>query len=184
VKKLYRNMVVDCKGHRYWPATVRAVNTKWCCYGDKHVSDIKENYYGFVNIRSEFVEDMRNFAMGILNNTNSVKIDLSEYVVDTNQVNEIEDLVLQYLKIGQTFGKEFAKIIGSNAFEKGFKKNPGFCYQYERLTDMLQYTQAAFFKGEQIRINSPAAGYVIKCLQAALEKCVIEFINAKCIEVY
>ena len=184
VKKLYRNMVVDCKGRRYWPATVRAVNTKWRCYGDKHVSDIKENYYGFVNIRSEFVEDMRNFAMGILNNTNSVKIDLSEYVVDTNQVNEIEDLVLQYLKIGQTFGKEFAKIIGSNAFEKGFKKNPGFCYQYERLTDMLQYTQEAFFKGEQIRIDSPEAGYVIECLQAALEKCVTEFINAKCIEVY
>ncbi len=184
VKKLYRNMVVDCKGHKYWASSVRAVNTKWCTYGTKHDSDIKENDYGFVNIHSEFVVDMRNFAMGVLNNTRSVIIDLSEYVVDADQVKEVEGLVLQYLKEGQALGKEFAKIVGSESFEKGFKKNPGFCYQYERLTDMIQYTQDTFFKGESIRIDSPEATFVVACLQKALETCVTDFINAKCIEVY
>lgn len=184
VKKLYRNMVVDCKGHKYWAPSVRAVCTKWRFYGIKHDSDIKENEYGFINIHSVFVEDMRNFAMGVLNNTKSVTIDLSKYVVETDKVKEVEELVLQYLKEGQNFGKEFAKIIGAESFEKGFKRNPGFCYQYERLTDMLQHTQENFFKGETIKIASPEADLVVECLQRALDKCITDFINAKCIEVY
>lgn len=184
VKKLYRNMVVDCKGHKYWASSVRAVNTKWCTYGTKHDSDIKENDNGFMNIHSEFVMDMRNFAMGVLNNTASVSINISEYVVDMDQIKEVKGLILQYLKEGQAFGKEFAKIVGSESFEKGFKKNPGFCYQYERLTDMIQYTQDTFFKGESITINSKEATLVVACLQKALETCITDFINAKCIEVY
>ncbi|MDD6345902.1 MAG: hypothetical protein PUA51_06780 [Oscillospiraceae bacterium] len=184
VKKLYRNMVVDCKGHKYWASSVRAVNTKWCAYGISHSSDIKENEYGFLNINSTFVEDMRNFAMGILNTTKSIKIELSGYVVEDDKVKEVEGLVLQYLKDGQNFGKEFAKIIGVESFENGFKRNTGFCYQYERLTDMIQYTQDNFFKGESIRIGNPEATLVIECLQRALNKCVTDFINAKCVEVY
>lgn len=184
VKKLYRNMVVDCKGHKYWAPSVRAVNTKWCSYGISHYSDIKENEHGFMNIHSTFVEDMRNFAMGVLNTTRSVNINLAGYVVEADKVKEVEGLVLQYLKDGQNFGKEFAKIIGAESFEKGFKHNTGFCYQYERLTDMIQHTQDNYFKGESIRIDSPDAELVAECLQKALEKCVTDFINAKCIEVY
>ncbi len=184
VKKLYRNMVVDCKGHKYWAPSVRAVNTKWCSYGISHYSDIKENEHGFMNIHSTFVEDMRNFAMGVLNTTKSVNINLVGYVVEEDKVKEVEGLVLQYLKDGQNFGKEFAKIIGAESFEKGFKHNTGFCYQYERLTDMIQHTQDNYFKGESIKIDSPDAELVVACLQRALEKCVTDFINAKCIEVY
>ena len=184
IKKLYRNMVVDCKGHKYWAPSVRAVNTKWCSYGMKHESDIKENEYGFMNIHTDFVMDMRNFAMGVLNNTKSVTIDLSSYVVEVDKVMEVEGLLLQYLRDGQNFGKEFAKIVGSESFEKGFKKNIGFCYQYQRLTDMIQHTQDNFFKGESIKIDSPEATLVVECLQRALDKCVTDFINAKCIEVY
>lgn len=184
VKKLYRNMVVDCKGHKYWASSVRAVNTKWCSYGTKHDSDIKENDNGFMNIHSDFVMDMRNFAMSILNNTNSITINLSNYVVEADKVKEVESLVLQYLKTGQNFGKEFAKIVGRESFEKGFKRNPRFCYQYERLTDMIQYTQDNFFKGELIKIDNPEAALVVEFLQKALDECVTNFINAKCIEVY
>ena len=184
IKKLYRNMVVDCKSHKYWAPSVRAVNTKWCSYGMKHESDIKENEYGFMNIHTDFVMDMRNFAMGVLNNTKSVTIDLSSYVVEVDKVMEVEGLLLQYLRDGQNFGKEFAKIVGSESFEKGFKKNIGFCYQYQRLTDMIQHTQDNFFKGESIKIDSPEATLVVECLQRALDKCVTDFINAKCIEVY
>lgn len=184
IKKLYRNMVVDCKGHKYWAPSVRAVNTKWCSYGMKHKSDIKENEYGFMNIHTDFVMDMRNFAMGVLNNTKSVTIDLSSYVVEVDKVMEVEGLLLQYLRDGQNFGKEFAKTVGSESFEKGFKKNIGFCYQYQRLTDMIQHTQDNFFKGESIKIDSPEATLVVECLQRALDKCVTDFINEKCIEVY
>lgn len=184
VKKLYRNMVVDCKGHKYWAPSVRAVNTKWITLGIKHDSDIKENEYGYMNIHSNFVEDMRNFAMGVLNNTKSVSINLSDYIVEEDKVGEVEGLVIQYLKEGQNFGKEFAKLIGEKSFEKGFKHNPRFCYQYERLADMLQHTQENYFKGETILISSPEANLVVECLQMALDKCITNFINAKCIEVY
>ena len=184
VKGLYRNMVVDCKGGKYWAASVRAVRDKWVYYALNHDSDIAENSYGFKNIHSNFVIDMRNFAMNFLNNTSFVHLDIDNYIVGDADKESVKDDLLSYLKEGQAFGKKFAKMIGSNSFENGFKKQAGFCYQYERLTDMLQYTQDIFFKSERVDNSDDSYLSVFKVLQEALRASVSDYIDAKCVEVY
>lgn len=183
IRNLYRNMVVDCKGHKYWASSVRAVNRKWCTEGMNHDSDIAENEYGFMNIHSNFVVDMRNLAMNILNNTNCISIEIEDYVISEEAKIDIRSKIIQYLKDGQAFGKEFAKIVGNESFEKGFKSNPNFCYQYQRLTDMLQHTQDHYFTAEKVMLSDNSIA-LVACLQMALHKCVKDFLNAKCIEVY
>lgn len=179
-KQLYRNLVVDCKGHKYWAPSVRAVDSKWRFAGEKHDSDIKENPYGYMNIHSEFVVSMRNFAMNILNNTACVNIKIDSYLVKSDEVEDMKSQLMQYLKNGQNFGREFAKLVGQSSYEKGFKSNNNFCYQYQRLTDMFQYTQDNYFTGEKVSVS----GLMVNCLEAALRKCVKDFMDAKCIEVY
>lgn len=58
VKFLYRNMVVDCKGNKYWASSVRAVWRKWKMEGMNHDSDIAENNYSFMNIHTSFVRNL------------------------------------------------------------------------------------------------------------------------------
>lgn len=184
VKGLYRNMVVDCKGHKYWASSVRAVRDKWINYALNHDSDIAENNYGFMNIHSNFVIDMRNFAMNILNNTSYIQLDIDDYILGESNQKTVKEDMLNYLKEGQAFGKKFAKIIGTVSFENGFKKHDGFCYQYERLTDMLQYTQDTFFKAEKIDISDAGFAPIFNMLQEALRESVSEYVDARCIEVY
>lgn len=179
-KQLYRNLVVDCKGHKYWASSVRAVDSKWRFAGEKHDSDIKENPYGYMNIHSDFVVAMRNFAMNILNNTNCVNISIDSYVVNEDDIPEMRSQLVQYLKNGQNFGREFAKLVGQASYDNGFKCNNNFCYQYQRLTDMFQYTQDNYFKGEKVCFS----GLIVECMEASLRKCVKDFMDAKCIEVY
>lgn len=183
IRNLYRNMVVDCKGHKYWASSVRAVKRKWCTEGMNHDSDIAENEFGFMNIHSRFVMDMRNLAMNILNNTDCVSINVEEYVISEDAKKDIKAKIVQYLKEGQAFGKEFAKIVGEESFEKGFKHNPNFCYQYQRLNDMIQHTQDVYFKSERVMLSGEETELVL-CLQDALNRCVQKFMDAKCIEVY
>ena len=128
---------MDCKGHKYWASSVRAVDSKWRFAGEKHDSDIKENPYGYMNIHSDFVVAMRNFAMNILNNTNCVNISINPYVVNEDDIAEMRSQLVQYLKNGQNFGREFAKLVGQASFDNGFKSNNNFCYQYQRLTDII-----------------------------------------------
>lgn len=183
IRKLYRNMVVDCKGHKYWASSVRAVNRKWCTEGMNHDSDIAENEYGFMNIHSNFVIDMRNLAMNILNNTDCVCIAVEDYVISEDAKKDIREKIIQYLKDGQAFGKEFAKIVGNESFDKGFKNNPNFCYQYQRLTDMIQHTQDHYFIAEKVTLSEDSVAFITG-LRMALHKCIKDFMDAKCIEVY
>lgn len=184
VKSLYRNMVVDCKGHKYWASSVRAVCRKWMMEGMNHDSDIAENEYGFMNIHSNFVIDMRNLAMGILKNPKTLELNVDEYIVGDSDKEQVKGDIIRYLTDGQAFGKEFAKLIGEKSYEDGFKKNTTFCYQYERLTDMLQYTQDNFFQTEKIILQDEESHMLLDNMREALHKCIENYVNAKCIEVY
>lgn len=177
--QLYRNLVVDCKGKKYWAASVRAATTKWRFNGDEHQSNIKENSYGYQNLRTNFVILMRNFAMNILNNTDRVKICIKSYVVNEDNFADMKSQLDEYLKNGQNFGREFAKLVGEESYKNGFEQN-NLYYQYQRLTAMLQYTQDNYFTGEYVKLS----GLIVECLQTSLKKCVKNFVDAKCIEVY
>lgn len=183
-KSLYRNMVVDCKGHKYWASSVRAVCRKWKMEGMNHDLDIAENNYGFMNIHTSFVIDMRNLAMGVLKDSKAVELNIDDYIVGDADKDQVRQDVMWYLTDGQAFGKEVAKIIGKRSYEDGFKKNTSFCYQYQRLNDMLQYTQDHFFQAEKIVLQGEESELLLENMREALHRCVENYVNAKCVKIY
>lgn len=128
--------------------------------------------------------DMRNLAMGVLKNSKAVELNLDDYVVGDTDKEQVRQDIMRYLTDGQAFGKEFAKLIGEKSFEDGFKKNTGFCYQYQRLTDMLQYTQDHFFRSEKIVLQGEESEMLLENMREALRRCIESYVNAKCVEVY
>ncbi len=176
VRELYRNMVVDCKGLRLYASTVRACVNKWVYSGTEHKSDVAENSYGFKNIRTAFVQNMRNLGDPIMRN---IEID-SDNVLERERREAFAEELRRYLK--NDLGREIAKAVGDEAYNKGFTGAYGL-YQYEYFNNMITYTQNHFFRGEQI-VFGDSTQELNSRIEAALNKCVRNFIDQRCIEVY
>lgn len=176
VRELYRNMVVDCKGLRLFASTVRASVRKWVNSGAEHKSDVAENAYGFRNIRTAFVQNMRNLGDPILR---SVDIN-AKNVIESNSRDQFTEELQRYLK--NNLGREIAKAVGDEAYQKGFT-GPYGLYQYEYFNNMITYTQNHFFRGEQI-VFGDSTKELMDRIEFALSKCVKNFIDQRCIEVY
>ena len=177
VSALYDNMVVECKGLKLYASTVRACNRKWMGSGTVHQSDVAANENGFKNITTSFVQEIRNYAMLYVS---KMDIDVTPYI--SNQ-DEAEDLVKElktYLSFNQNVGREVAKLIGAEAYANGFIKSLGFKYQYDRFSDMIQYTQNNYFMAKNIHFTTAFA----TCLSTAIKACIQDFVDAKCIFVY
>lgn len=176
VRELYRNMVVDCKGLRLYASTVRACVNKWVYSGTEHRSDVAENSYGFKNIRTAFVQNMRNLGDPIIRN-----IDIqSGNVLEIERRDEFVEELRRYLK--NNLGREITKAVGDEAYNKGFTGAYGL-YQYEYFNNMITYTQNHFFRGEQL-VFGDSTQELNGRIEAALNKCVRNFIDQRCIEVY
>ena len=94
-----------------------------------------------------------------------------------------EDIVKElktYLSFNQNVGREVAKLIGAEAYANGFIKSLGFKYQYDRFSDMIQYTQNNYFMAKNIHFTQAFA----TCLSTAIKACIQDFVDAKCIFVY
>lgn len=176
IKTLYRDMVVNCKGLRLYAATVRACVRKWVKIGTEHKSDIAENSYGFRNIRTAFVQEIRNLGVALLNR---ITID-SSCVLDNDMRVQFEQAMESYLK--ENFGREIAMAIGDDSYKNGFQGTYGM-YQYEYFTNMITYAQRHYFRGEQISFDN-ATRELCDRLNYALAKCVRSFVDSRCIEVY
>ena len=178
IKDLYENLVVECKKPlKLYASTVRACNRKWCSAGNPHKSDVAVNDYGFQNIETRFVREIRNYAMNCLS---KVSFDVSDALVPGQDKEKfLSDLKL-YLTLNQNVGREVAKMIGDEAYKYGFNKEAGFRYQYSRFMDMLQYTQDTYFQASSIVFTNAFEN----CLEAAITKCINEFVDSKCIVVY
>ena len=135
------------------------------------------NDYGFQNITTKFVQEIRNYAMNYVK-----KLDIDAKVYLTNQEDEekfISDL-MAYLTAQQNVGREVAKMIGSESYSEGFVRVKDFKYQYERFTDMIQYAQDNYFIANTIYFTEKFE----KCLIEAVKKCIRDFVDSKCIVVY
>lgn len=177
VSALYDNMVVECKGLKLYASTVRACNRKWLGSGTVHRSEVAVNDNGFMNITTSFVQEIRNYAMLYVS---KMDIDVTPYI--SNQ-DEAEDLIKElkaYLSFNQNVGREVAKLIGAEAYANGFIKFVGFKYQYDRFSDMIQYTQNNYFMAK----NIPFTTTFETCLSKAIKACIQDFVDAKCIFVY
>jgi hypothetical protein len=177
ISSLYNNLVVECKGLKLYASTVRAGTRKWRNSGTVHKSYVVANEYGFNNIETKFVQEIRNYAMTF---RNKLQIDATGFVPDVLERNKFCDDVVHYLTTNQNLGREVAELIGDEAYKNGFEKNKGFSYQYDRFKDMLEYTQDIYFNAPNI---SPTAE-IVACLNQAIDNCVKDFVDANCIVIY
>lgn len=177
ISALYTNLVDECKNIKLYASTVRACNRKWMDAGDIHKSDVAVNDYGFQNITTKFVQEIRNYAK---NYVEKLDIDAKAYLpTQTDEKMFVTDL-MAFLLAQQNVGREVAKMIGKESYTEGFVRAEGFKYQYERFTDMLQYAQDNYFIADTINFTQKFE----KCLIEAAKKCICDFVDSKCIVVY
>lgn len=177
ISSLYDNLVVECKGLKLYASTVRACIRKWCGSGTVHDANVAENDNGFKEIHTNFVREIRNYAMSFINKLN---IEADKLVTDSSDIKKFADDLIQYLSLNQNLGREVAKLIGLAAYREGFEKKTCFRYQYQRFEDMIQYTQDNYFTAKNIDYTDAFA----KCLTTAIADCITNFVDAKCIVVY
>lgn len=177
ISSLYNNLVVECKGLKLYASTVRACIRKWCSSGTVHKSYVVANEYGFSNIETKFVREIRNYTMTY---RKRLQIDANGFVPYVLEIDKFCEDLVNYLTTNQNLGRKVAELIGNEAYKKGFEKNKGFSYQYDRFKDMLEYTQNIYFNAPNI---SPATVFIDR-LNEAIESCVKDFVDANCIVVY
>lgn len=175
IENLYSNLNA-CKSGRLYASTVRACVRKWRYIGDAHKSGINVNSYGFIDIETSFVREIRNLVQTYF--TKRLEFDLTPYFCDTTDV----DQALAALKkaIAGSLDREVAKEIGERAYHGGFEQPiPGtpFPYQYERLHHMFDYTQEHFFNTKDI---IPGQEFQ-EIVRACVKNCLRQFVDERCI---
>lgn len=183
IAALYNNLVVDCMGDGCLPkplyaATVRACVRKWTEAGDYHKSDIDPSSYKFENIETKFVQYIRNLVMLY---KNSITVDTDQFVSPEDKERFMQGL-LTYLSFNQCWGRQAAMMIGEEAYHEGFE-NKFFSYQYARFADMLEYTRSSYFSAPTVAITGNNDKLFI-IMEKALKKCVEDYVNAFCIQIY
>lgn len=177
ISALYVNLVNECKNLKLYASTVRACNRKWLNAGDVHESNVAANDYGFQNISTKFVQEIRNYAM---NYAKKLNVDVKAYLPgEQNEEKFLTDL-MAYLTAQQNLGREVAKRIGNESYSKGFVRAREFKYQYQRFTDMIQYVQDTYFIADTIYFTEKMK----ECLIESAKKCIRDFVDSKCIVVY
>lgn len=174
---LYSNLVSECKNLKLYASTVRACNRKWINAGNVHNSNVVANDYGFQNITTKFVQEIRNYAM---NYVKKLEINAKAYLPNQDDEEKFITDLMVYLTAQQNVGREVAKMIGRESYSEGFVRAKEFKYQYERFTDMIQYVQDNYFIADTIYFTEKFE----KCLIEASKKCIRDFVDSKCIVVY
>ena len=176
ISALYENLL-DCKDLKLYASTVRACVRKWTESGTIHNSFVAANEYGFQNIKTIFVQEIRNYSHQFLK---SLSFDVSLLLSDSTDEHAFIEEMMAYFSANQKFGREVAKLIGKYAYEQGFCKDKTFKYQYARFTDMLQYAQDSYFMAKYI----PCTETFKFCILEAAKKCVRNFVDSRCVVVY
>lgn len=175
ISNLYNELAtVNNRNNRLYAQTVRAVNRHWQLYGDMFTSKVNpENSGNFTNFKSTFVQFIRDAAKAIGND--NIKIE-NGVCVNPDDDAEFENKVKGYLR--DNVGRETAKIIAKDCYDKGFLTRTGFVYQYDRLYDELDYLIAHYFNAPTI-----VPGVELQdAISRSLKKCVDDYVDLYCIE--
>ncbi|MFT4145242.1 MAG: hypothetical protein QM644_12370 [Mobilitalea sp.] len=177
VDALFTNLVA-CKGKKLYASTVRACNNHWINYGDLHRSVVNEdNSYGYLNIKTEFVREIRNIPRNVIQNVNISS--LQGIVLDANDVGKFLDLINGAFK--DSLGRYLARVIGQDSYVQGFCfNNKIYKTQYDRFAQMLNYVQTYYFTASRVKVSNNLAD----AMNQAVAKCILEVISTKCVVVY
>lgn len=172
---LYQNLI-ECKDKKLYPAIVRACVNKWRNYGAVYESHILQNDYGYENITTTFVQEIRNYFLSLLKNVSSP--DYADILVDPSQNEKFREDLMKYFTSNQNLGRKATKLIAKDAFEHEYKADKK--YLNEFFHDMLQFTQENYFPSKDIACTFKSE----ECLYKAMDECMHDFINERCTVVY
>lgn len=177
IDALFTNLVA-CKGKKLYASTVRGCNNHWINFGDWHKSVVDENNpHGYVNIRTEFVREMRNIPRNVIHDVNISS--LQGIVLRTNDASKFLDLINGAFK--DSLGRYLARVIGQDSYVQGFcYDNKNYKTQYERFAQMLDYVQTNYFSASKVKVSNS----LTDAMNQAVAKCILEVISTKCIVVY
>ena len=178
ISALYDNLI-ECKdqGKKLYASTVRACIRKWRFAGNVHEARVDVNVYGYQAITTEFVREIRNYAM---NYVKKLDINPKQYLINQDDEELFLADLMGYLILQQNLGREAAKMIGEESFKNGYERYEGFKRQDDRFKDMLDYAQSNYFTGKKIYFTEKFK----ECLIESVQKCIRDFVNAKCVVVY
>lgn len=176
ISALFNNLVAECKGKKLYASTVAACIRKWkICV--PHFSQVLANQYGYENIETRFVLEIGNYAKELSRDA----IDLNPKIVlgGYEEVTLLKEIVTR--KISNNIGKKFAAKVLDDSYKNGFSRNSDiYMTQYQRFSNLLQYTQDNYFSSSQII----ATQYIIECFEKATDECINDVFNENCIVVY
>lgn len=176
IPSLYHNLL-ECKRQVREPAMIQECIHKWCKMGLEYNEESGE-------VQTIFVREIRNYAQALYTSGfYKPSQDYDIYLAAKEERTEefAKDIEL-YLK--QHIGREVAKVIGERAAKVGIDyevdEKLKCRNQCEFFHGMLQYTQENFFYAPQIDVTEQFE----KCFDQAINNCVKNFVDLKCIGVY
>lgn len=183
IDALYNNMIA-CKGLKLYASTVRACIKKWRENGQEHYSTVFDNDFGYKNIETIFVREIRNYAMNLLPYfSQKIELNIGDIVIGGHieKENFIKD-INNFMKFTQHFGREVSKLIGQNAYHEEFERENDYAYYYyyERFERMVEYVNKRYFRGPVISLGEELES----CLYEVYEQCILDFVNEQCIVIY
>ncbi|WP_238882019.1 hypothetical protein [Clostridium sp. YIM B02551] len=176
ISALFNNLVAECKGKKLYASTVAACIRKWkICV--PHLSKVVANQYGYENIETRFVLEIGNYAKELSKNT--IALNPKILLGGDDEVTLLQGIINR--KVSNNIGKTFAARVLDDSYRNGFSRNSDiYMTQYNRFSNLLQYTQDNYFNSSQINANQ----HIIECLEKAIEECINDVINENCIVVY
>lgn len=175
ISALFNNIVAECKGKKLYASTVAACIRKWkLCV--PHISKVVANQYGYQNIETKFVLEIGNYAKELSKNVINVR---PEILIDGDKVTQLQEIIIR--KISSNIGKKFAVTVLDDCYRNGFSRDSDvYMTQYNRFSNLLQYTQDNYFNSSQITANK----HIIESIEKSIKEVINDVINENCIVVY
>lgn len=139
---------------------------------------ILQNDYGYENVTTTFVQEIRNYFLSLLKNVSSP--DYAKLLIDPSQNEKFREDLMKYFTSNQNLGRKAAKLIAEDAFKHGDRHKVNTRCLDEFFHDMLQFIQENYFPSKDVVCTFKSE----ECLYKAMDECMHDFINERCMVVY
>lgn len=173
---LYQNLI-ECKKKRLRPATIRDCINEWRYFGKECKVCVEIDNGGYENVTTVFVREIRNYFIALLSNADIS--DCSGILVDGGCAEEFKEDLMDYFRWNQNLGRKAAEFIGDDACQWYQLCDLGPVCLGDFFRNMLQFVQENYFPGR----NTECTAESKECLNEAVNACICDFINERCIVV-
>lgn len=173
VDSIYSGLV-NCMYLKLYASTVRAAKSRWPL-GQKHVSQVKSNCWGYVNITTDFVPFIANYGRDLLEDDFALNPDC----FFRDDIDAFKSVISAEKKA--RLGKYFIEEMFADIKLRGFDDDPAtFVRQYERFGDMINLAISDYFPESTLSPTEKTE----ECMRQAVKRLVRDIVDEQCIVVY